>query len=369
MKITVSHKLLASAFGLAASVAPTRSAKEVLNHVKIIADADQVWLIATDLESGLRIPVSGAEILTQGSALLSTARMGAILREWSEDYITIEVDGYSVLVTGVYSRFTLPTANPMEYPSINTPPEKEGYTTLPARGLAEAIKRTVFACDIDSTRFALGGVLMLMDGADSSVVGTDGRRLACTTMAGKTTGKVGDGGPIVPMKSANVLMRMLDGAESVKATFGFSECWFETDRGTFWCRLLEGRFPAWKQVIPKFDDWTVDAMVPVGPFASLIRQAAIVADAESRGVNFTFTGGTLRAGAQVADLGQSQVDMPIAYEGEKLTVKLDFRFLGDFLRVLDAGSMFRLRIKNSNMPTLMSTADGYSYVVMPMSMA
>lgn len=338
----------------------------MLNNVKFIATADGLSLMATDLEIGVRVPVKGADVLSPGAVLLHSGRMAAILREWNEDDLTIEVEGKDVVVSAVHSTFRLPTENPDEYPSVNACNEP-AFTTFPARGMAESLKRTVFACDLDSTRFALGGVLMVMDGGDSSLVATDGRRLARAMVPGESIGDVSSTGPIVPMKAAVVLQRLLTDADTVKASFGLNECWFETDRGLFWCRLVEGRYPKWENVIPNLESWEVDIEMPVGPFASMIRQAAIVADSETRGVNFTFSAGTLQAGATESELGMSRVDMPIAYDGSRMTVKLDYRYLSDFLRVLDATSMFRLRVNSPTMPTLLETDDGYSYVVMPMA--
>ena len=54
---------------------------------------------------------------------------------------------------------------------------------------------------------------------------------------------------------------------------------------------------------------------PVGPLYSAVRQAAIVTSEESRGVDFTFDDGTLVLSGRAAEVGQSRVEMPIAYDG------------------------------------------------------
>jgi len=60
--------------------------------------------------------------------------------------------------------------------------------------------------------------------------------------------------------------------------------------------------------------------------------------------------------------------MPINYDGEPIKMKLDYRFLGDFLRVLEPEAPFTMSIVNSTSSALLSTGDGYAYVVMPMAM-
>ncbi len=65
-------------------------------------------------------------------------------------------------------------------------------------------------------------------------------------------------------------------------------------RATIYSRLTEGRFPRWRDVFPQRQDAS-KIELSVGPFYSAVRQAAIVTSEESRGVDFKFAGGTLRA--------------------------------------------------------------------------
>ena len=47
-----------------------------------------------------------------------------------------------------------------------------------AADLKKLIRRTIFATDVESTRYALGGVLVELTAESITMVGTDGRRLA-----------------------------------------------------------------------------------------------------------------------------------------------------------------------------------------------
>ncbi len=47
-----------------------------------------------------------------------------------------------------------------------------------AADLRKLIRRTIFATDVESTRYALGGVLVELTAETITMVGTDGRRLA-----------------------------------------------------------------------------------------------------------------------------------------------------------------------------------------------
>ena len=96
-----------------------------------------------------------------------------------------------------------------------------------------------------------------------------------------------------------------------------------------------------------------------------LRQASIVANDESRGITFTFSDGTLAMDATAAERGQSHTEMPIAYSKE-VGVSLDHRYVEHFLRVLDSEANFTFDLESSQ-AVLLSTDDGYSYVIMPLA--
>jgi len=78
-----------------------------------------------------------------------------------------------------------------------------------------------------------------------------------------------------------------------------------------------------------------------------VRQAQIVTSEESRGVDFTFTNGSLILKSQAADVGESRVELPIAYTGPDLTITFDPRFVSDFLKVLGPETSVKLELISS----------------------
>ena len=114
---------------------------------------------------------------------------------------------------------------------------------------------------------------------------------------------------------------------------------------TIYSRLVDGRFPRYSDVIPQEVKIKIEMLV--GPFYSAVRQAQIVTDEESRGVDFQFGNGQLTLKSQAMDIGASKVEFPISYEGELLTITFDPRFVADFLRVLDAEKQIQIDLIDS----------------------
>jgi DNA polymerase-3 subunit beta len=368
MKITCDREQFLPAFQAAATVAPNRSPKAILQNVKLdVTDAGGI-LMATDQEVGIRLSVAGLEIAQGGSVVLPVGRFGSILRESSDDKLRIETTDRGTIVKGDRSEFKLNAENPDEFPTVATFNE-EKYHEIPARLLKELIRRTIFATDVESSRYALGGVLLEFHEDKIIAVGTDGRRLAKMEGPAKSVGGhlSGDGTTIVPTRSMALLERILtDGDAEVQIAARPNDILIQTPRATIYSRLVEGRYPRWRDVLPNRTD-AAKVDFNVGPFFSALRQAAIVTSDDSRGIDFTFGNGSLELVALTAEVGQARVELPVPYEGAEVRVTLDNRFVAEFCKVLDPEKIFTFEFGDGDGPVLLSTADGYNYVVMPLS--
>lgn len=368
MKISCNREKMLAAFQLAASVVPSRSPKEILLNIKLEATPEKTFLLATDMDSGIRIEVEGVTVQTPGKVLLSKDRVGSILRETSDELLTIETDGTNMQIKGLQAEFKLPSANPDEFPIISGFDETS-FFELSSRLFKELVKRTIFATDTESTRYALGGVLLEMGDEEITAVGTDGRRLARMNGSGKSHDghKTQGMSTIVPTKTLSLMERSIsDKDDVVHLAARQNDILVRSARCTIFSRLVEGRYPNWRQVVPVRENPIVITGT-VGPFFAALRQAAVVADPESRGVDFQFGEGTLVVASRTADVGQSRIEIPISYTGEAIKLTMDYRYVSDFLRVLEPESSFILEVSSPAEPALFTTEDGYAYVVMPMA--
>jgi len=368
MKVTCNREKLLAAFQTASAVAPARSPKPILQNIKLEVTDGSAILMATDLEIGIRIQVPGIEVQVPGSAILPLGRFGSILRESSDEQLHLEADPQGTLVRGQRSEFKLPAENPEEFPAI-VEFKEDKYHELSARSLREMIRRTIFATDNESSRFALGGVLLELVADKITAVGTDGRRLAKMEVPAQSIGghQSGDNMTIIPTKAMQLIERALaDSDAEIQLAARPNEVLVKSPRATIYSRLVEGRFPRWRDVFPQRTG-TVKIELNVGPLHSAVRQAAIVTSEESRGVDFTFDAGTLVLSGRAAEVGQSRIELPVSYDGPALSITLDARYVSDFLRVLDAEKTFTLELKDAESAAVCTTDDGYGYVIMPLA--
>jgi len=368
MKLTCHRPSLAAALQIVSGVVPTRTPKEILKNVRLQVDAGRAVLIGTDQEIGVRQEVDQVQTDSTGDVLLPTSRVISILRELQDDEITLEATERAVLIRGGHSEFSLSTEDPAEFPAV-TAFEDQSYFTISARTLREMIRRTHFATDVESTRYALGGILIELSPEKATLAATDSRRLAVVTAACQTVGdaQVTAATPVVPSKAMSLIERSLPDNDEAQALIAIhaNDIVVQCGGSTVYSRLVEGRFPKYADVIPQEYQSRIELVV--GPFYSAVRQAQIVTSEESRGVDFRFASGLLTMASRAADVGQSSVELPISYDGPDLTITFDPKFVADFLRVLDAGNSITLNLIDGESPAVFTTDDQYRYVVMPLA--
>jgi DNA polymerase-3 subunit beta len=368
MKIVCHREGLLAACQLASVAVAARDVKPVLRNIKAIVDEDRCTLMATDLEIGIRLEVRGIKVEEAGQALFPTAKLIAILREATDEEMTIEAGPDKCVVRGNTNEFEMPGEDPSAFPDVPAFAE-EKYHEIAAGSLREMIKRTVFAAATEGqVRFgATTGILWELEDDKAALIATDGRRLALMTGPAKPHGGHTTKGqlPVVPSKAMSLLERNLtEPEETIKISLRANEVLMKTERAMIYSRLVEGRFPNYKQVVPSKHAHRVP--VTVGPFLAAVKQAAIMTDDESKRVRFQFAKKKLTLRAQGVESGQSRVELPIDYDGKGLEISFDPKFVIDMLRVLEPDTPLTLDMNGNADPAVFRNEPNYLYVIVPL---
>jgi DNA polymerase-3 subunit beta len=367
MKAVCHREGLLSACQVASVAVSGRDIKPILRNMKVIADGDRCTLMATDLELGIRLDVRGVKVEHAGEAILPAARTTAILREATDEELSVEATPNACVVKGKLNEFEMPSEDPAHFPDVPAFAE-EKYHELAAGPLREMIRRTAFAAARENARYNMSGVLWELEGSQARLVATDGRRLAVAQGAATAHGGHSTKGqtPVVPTKAMDLLERNLsDDEEVVRVALRPNEALFKTERAMIYSRLVEGRYPNYREVFPKKQ--TVKVPLSVGPLLTAIRQSAIMTDEETKRVVFSFAKKNLTLQARGAEAGRSKVEMPLEYEGKTIEISFNPAFLIDMLRVLPPDVTLGLELIDGNNVAVFRTGEEYAYLVMPLS--
>lgn len=400
LTIACRRPALLDALAAVAAVVPLRSPKEVLKMVRFVADpagddGGVAWLEATDLEVAVHHRILGADVVTDRvDVLLPADRVGKLLRVAEEtpgdeppaeaetegaarprrkgkartgddDTIAITPGAGNVTLAGRKWKAVLPTEDPAQFPPLPRF-EATNYLAVAAADLARAIRRTLFACDPLSQRYALGGCLFTPGAGTLTVIGTDCRRIAEQTVPAEPEGSGWDGvadQAIVPVKALKLLLGLLDDADPpVHLAVAASTLLVRTASATVSARLLHGRFPSYRNAFPTAP--ATVATVGCGELVDGCARALVTTSDLSRGVDFAFGAGSLTLSAQAADVGAGTGELAATLlAGPPLTLTLDARYVVEMLKTLDRAAPLRIELVDPETGVTFRTPDGYAYVV------
>lgn len=367
MKAICNREALLSACQVASSAISSRDVKPILKNFKAVAEDGRCMLMATDLELGIRIDVAGMVIQEPGEAILPAAKLISILREMKDKEFHLETDNESSTIYGKSVEFEMPGEDPSHFPDLPLF-EDDKYHELTAGTMRELIRRCSFAAASEMARYTMTGALWELEKDHVRLITTDGRRLAWVKGSASVKGghAIKGQGPVVPTKAMQLLDRNFsDDQESVRVCFKPNEVMFKTERAVVYSRLVEGRFPDYKMVLPK--KHTSSVKLSVDGFHAAVRQAAIMADDEVKKVIFKFGSKKLTLQAQGSVSGRSKVEILIEMDGPGVDVAFNPVFISDLLKVLPGDSEVLLELNDSASPAVFRYGEDYLYLVMPLT--
>ena len=372
MKITCNREKFAAKFNLAAAYVAARDVKSVLQEVKMEVMPDHVIFSATDTETSIRVVLRDIEVESGGDVIIPSRLMKNILQVARADNIEFEKKGDNLEIRVGRAFYEIPTLDVNEFPEIR-PFAGEAYHEILGADLQKNINRTTFATDVENNKYALSGVLFELSEAGIDTVSTDGRRL--THQRGKAVSHGGhqtEVGAIVPLKALGAVEKAIGevGADTaIKVAVEGGKITFVTagDEITIISRLVDGRFPAWRKIIPEKAD-RVQVDVPVNEFQEAVLATKLMTTENQPGLLLTFKPGNLEIRASGNQSGNVIYPVPIAYDRDEIQTKLDPNFLVDFLRCFSGAANLSIYLKETSSILFEAQQDDdYAYVLMPLA--
>jgi len=347
----------------------------ILANVLIEADGDEVKLLATDLEVGLRSRCS-ATVGKRGALTLPAKKLYEIIKALPETDVRIEEDKNGVKVAADRFDSRMQTLPREDFPTM---PEATGThsATLPRDVLRHMVSKTQFAITGEDTRYFLNGALFILRPDAMSLVATDGHRLALISVpreAGRskpaTAAAEGDEEVrvILPRKTLLELGRLLaEGEGEIHYERGENHLFFDIGGRLLISRMIDGQFPAFERVIPKSNDKRVE--FDRDRLTSAVRRVALLSNERSRAVKFQIDGGKVEIASSSPEFGEAKEVLMVDYADAPVTICFNAQYVLDFLGVVDTDTV-GLEFKDEMSQAVMKpvNADGYdyTYVIMPM---
>jgi DNA polymerase-3 subunit beta len=259
------------------------------------------------------------------------------------------------------------------YPVVEFPPV--GKTTEPATSisetaLSEAVRQVVRAASHDDGRPLLTGVLLSHIDGSIRMVATDSYRMAMRHLPGKNT-IPGEEDLLVPARALSELQRLptgtiTDGGDTDKVGVAAS-----SSEITFWqgnvqisTRLLEGRYPDYKQLIP--DSYPNRLHLGKENFLAALRRVQLLVRDNTTPVRLSMRASGVDLSVQSQDVGDAAESVDGDYTGEDLIIAFNPSYLIDGVEAVTGDEVIVETADATRAATVRGAEDDdFRYLLMP----
>jgi DNA polymerase-3 subunit beta len=349
-------------------VVERRHTLPILANVAIRKTGGSIELTATDLELQLRTTAALGGDAGTFATTVAARKLADILRAMpAGQRVTLSAQRNRLTLQGGPSRFTLQTLPADDFPSVPGATDLGAPFAVPRAVLKGLLDDVAFAMAAHDIRYFLNGVLFVADAGTLTLVATDGNRLALARAA--VPGLDARHELILPRKTVGELQRLLRDEAATDAPVmlrvGAAQARFEIDGIEFVSKLIEGRFPDWRRVIPVGHRLRV--ALGRAPLLAGLQRAAILTSERFRGARLTLAPGLLRIAASNAEHEEAVEEIDIDHDGDGLEIGLNITYVTEMLAQTNAETV-QLELDSPTSSVLFGFPErpGFQYVVSPM---
>lgn len=383
MKITFQKSVLETVVNDSMCSVSDKNTIPVVEGIRFKTEGDGKCSITTyDLEKGFYALVD-CDIAEGGNYVINAQKLNRIIRFMPDQFITIHVTPTcNVTITSGLSKFELHALEGESFPSL---PELSGDVGFKVSGelLKKMISQVSFAIAVTDQRPVLCGAFFQITQDQLKIVACDGNRLAirekiCTLENDSKGGAPLNCSFVVPGKTLNQLMRLIDDDETVSIYLARKHVIFRMEGKLFFSRLIESEYIDYQRVIPKTEPIHVKAdrmgLISSLERASLVTEDKALGQAKSY-VRCAFEGNKLKI-SSVSVTGSVYDEVYTEKTGDDLVIGFNCRYLLDALKAADGQTVDivlnspLMSIVINRVPKEDEEPDGeeYLYMVCPVKM-
>lgn len=297
----------------------------ITSNVLIAKRGQTLELTGTDLELQMRTHAELGHGTAEVATTVNARKLVEMLRAMPQEQVTtLTLSGEKLVVTGGKSKFTVQTLPAADFPVVVQAKEVSATIKLAQKTLASLIGQVQYAMASQDIRHYLNGMLMETEGKAVRVVATDGHRLATTQAIVDT--EMATSSVILPRKAVLELQRLLKDDDSEaeivltpnQAIFRFAGLEFTT-------KLIEGKFPDYKRVIPSQNKTKVTFEREM--LLAALERARLLTSEKFKGVKMGFEGETLTIESSNSEQEEAREEIGIDYGGAELSIGFNVVYL------------------------------------------
>ncbi|MBF0426205.1 MAG: DNA polymerase III subunit beta [Magnetococcales bacterium] len=353
------------------SIVERRNTMPVLGNVLLQAAGGTLTVTATDSELALQT-VLPIEAENDGEITLPARKLYEIVRELPDQPIRLRLEaGERVLITSGRARFTLVGIGASMFPALPQPDGNLRFA-LDSQAMVDMFNKVHFATSQDDGRFVLNGILLQLEPVAPEnpqlclrMVATDSHRLS---MAETTVDNAGNDprDAIMPRKAVMEARKLLEENQGqVELVMGERFLQFIMPGVTMTSKLVEGRFPNWRRVVPEQNVHQLD--IDREALLGVVRRMSVLSHEKSRGILMRIGADSLKITTSNLEQEVADEETSAAYAGPDLSLSFNARYLQEILTCVPCDTI-RFHLLNNDAPVLVTGVEQghFLFVLMPM---
>ncbi len=354
MDVVINKNVLEHILVNAQNFLDKKDSSYITSHLLLSVYDNTLNVKATDHEIGLSINSTNVMIQENGTATANGKKLLDIVKILKDDEINLKIEEDFLYITQKKSKYKLPMFNINEFPEFPTIENKEQFEIEPFSFL-KSIKKISPVIDINNPKYELNGALINIEDKEINFVATDTKRLAIAIQKINNQNIKEDNFSIIIPRKAILEMQKLF-FDEMQIYYDKNLMIIKTDSFTFFTKLINGKFPEYKRIIPV--DSKYELILNREKMIEAIKQIAIV----SENIKITFQNDLIIFESLNENEAKTQLDF-ISNIDEELFLDINSKHMLDFLSNIEK-SEFKLKYNDSSLP-FMVESENFKTVIMP----
>lgn len=334
MRFIVTSTALLKNLQQIAGVISANTVLSVLEDFLFELKGNTLTLTATDLETMMRVQMDVNDAQGDGRICIPSKILTDYLKNLPEQPITFNINeqDLSIEMSSDVGKYRIGGEKADDFPKEPAPGDTTSFT-MPSIALIECINKTLFAVSNDTLRPAMTGVFFELSKEGLTFVSTDAHRLV--QFRRMDVSCPAQDGFVVPKKPLQQLRGTLP-ADDTQLTLSYnsSHLFITTNKLSLSCRLIDARFPPYKDVIPTNNPYRLT--INRTDFISALRRVSIFANKTTNQVVLEINGNALQLSAQDIDFSyEGKETLNCQYNGEDMKIAFNAKLMIEMINNLD----------------------------------
>lgn len=369
MNLKIEQRELLNLISRAQNIVEKRNTMPILVNVLLDAEDNHLKVFATNLEVSLKDEVSSI-VVENGKVAVNAKSLFDIIKELPEGEVELsKQDNNWLKITKDKSVFNIVGISPEEYPVFPTF-STSNFTSIDSLVLKEMIEKTIYSVSNDETRYHLNGVYFEKNieagQTNYKMVATDGHRLSLVSREINSSNTGDEAGVIIPRKGLTEIRKLLDSVEGeFEMAIEGSQLIVKYESTVLMIRLIEGKYPNYKQLIPQ--NLSENVKVKRDSLLASLKRVSLLSNQKSKGVTLNISKNKLEITSNNPELGDAKEELDIEYSGKNMKIGFNAKYILDVLSSIDEEEI-DLSLKDQLSPGIMQPLKdpNYTCVIMPM---